>query len=220
LFLIISETKIGEEENHAKEDSATAKMATLKVITVKNVENRFAPLYYKRISYRLSKDAKTFNFSVYFAIMNLFRAKKLYYPCITLVTLFIVEISSINFNLYEQAKSSQRMECFLYLYEFLVYIQVEMLVGLKNYDRALYELMRIISPVNEFSFLIYKTLMGLCLSHCFYYDLATYNLCEGAALIKPLLEMYKSEDRVDNANAKDKTIVEPKIKKKNPESKI
>ena len=194
-------------------------MEALKVITVKNVENRFAPLYYKRISYKLSKDAKTFNFSVYFALINLFRAKKLYYPCVTLVSLFIVEISSINFNLYEQAKSSQRMECFLYLYEFLVYIQVEMLIGLKNYDRALYELMRIISPVNEFSFLVFKSLMGLCLSHCFYYDLAVFNFCEGASLIKPLLEMYKSEDRAEeNKEKKERKIDEPKIKTKNAES--
>lgn len=195
-------------------------MEALKVISVKNVENRFAPLYYKRISYKLSKDAKTFNFSVYFAIMNLFKSKKLYYPCITLVSLIVVEISSVNYNLYEQAKSSQRMECFLYLYEFLVYIQVEMLINLKNYDRALFELMRIITPVNEFSTLIFKSLMGLCLAHCFYYDLSTYNFCEGAALIKPLLEMYKSEDRVENVkDPKERVVAEPKIKKKNPESK-
>lgn len=199
---------------------AGKKLEALKVIYVKNVENRFAPLYYKRISYKLSKDAKTFNFSVYFALMNVFRSKKLYYPCVTLISLFIVEISSINFYLYEQVKYSQRTECFLYLYEFLVYIQVEMLISLKNYDRALYELMRIIFPVNEFSLLIYKSLMGLCLSHCFYYDLATYNFCEGAALIKPILELYKSDDRVENLNAnpKERLAQEPKIKTKNPES--
>jgi len=170
-------------------------METLKVINVKNVENRFAPLYYKRISYKLSKDAKTFNFSIYFAIMNLLMSKKIYYPCITLLSLFIVEISSINIELYEEAKSSLKTESFLYLYEFLVFNQVQQLIDLKNFDRALFELLRIMNPINEFNTLIYKSLLGLCLSHCYYHEAAVFNLCEGANLIQPLLNLYKSEDR-------------------------
>ncbi len=60
--------------------------------------------------------------------------------------------------------------------------------------------------------------MGLCLGHCFYYDMSTYNLCEAAALIKPLLELYKSEDRVENNKDNSKERQEPKIKKKTMES--
>ena len=178
-------------------------METLKVINVKNVENRFAPLYFKRISYKLSKDAKTFNFAIYFAIMNLLNSKKIYYPCITLHSLFIVEISSINIELYEDAKTSETIEAFLYLYEFLVFNQVVQLIDLKNFDRALFELLRIMNPINEFNTLIYKCLLGLCLSHCYYYDAAVYNLCEGANLIQPLLNLYKSESQ-NQPQTKDK----------------
>ncbi len=197
-------------------DTEGKKFETLKVITVKQVENRFAPLYFKRISYKLSKDAKTFNFSIYFAIINLLMSKKIYYPCITMLSLFIVEISSINIELYEEAKTNQKTEAFLYLYEFLVFNQVQQLIALKNFDRALFELLRIMNPINEFSTLIYKSLLGLCLSHCYYYDAAVFNLCEGANLIQPLMNLYKSEDQ--NIQSKDKKgQQEAKIKQRNVE---
>lgn len=218
LLFTFLETKI-QDEVSLKDLMIDKKMETIKVISIKNIENRFAPLYYKRISYRLIKDAKTFNFAVYFCLMNLLRSKKLFYPCVTLVSLFLVEVSSINYDLYEYAKSSQRMECFMYLYEFLIYIQVEMLIELKNFDRALYELLRIIRPINEFSYLIFKALVGLCLSHCFYYDLSTFYLSEAASIIKPLLEKYKTEDRT-NQDTKDKTVKEAVVIKKSKESNI
>ena len=93
-----------------------------------------------------------------------------------------------------------------------------MLISLKNYDRALYELMRIITPVNDFSILVYKTLMGICLSHCFYYDLSVYSFCEGASFVRPLLDMYNTDDKDENKDKKERRIDEPKIKTKNAES--
>ena len=95
------------------------------------------------------------------------------------------------------------IEAFLYLYEFLVFNQVVQLIDLKNFDRALFELLRIMNPINEFNTLIYKCLLGLCLSHCYYYDAAVYNLCEGANLIQPLLNLYKSESQ-NQPQTKDK----------------
>lgn len=189
----------------------------MKVITVKNIENRFAPLYYKRITFKLNKDAKTFNFSIYFAIMNLLTSKKIYYPCITMFSLFIVEISSINIELYEEAKLNPKIESFLYLYEFLVFNQVQQLITLKNFDRALYELLRIMNPINEFNTVIYKSLLGICLSHCYYYEAAVYYLCDGANIIQPLLQLYKSEDQ-SIQNQKDSKTASAKINQLSTES--
>jgi len=191
----------------------------LKTVQVKSIDNRFAPLYYKRINFKLIKEAKTFNFSVYFAIMNLLNSMKIIYPSITLISLFVIEVSNCNQELYEDAKTSQKMESFLYLYEFLVFNLVEKLIYLKNYDRALYELMRILNPINDFNTLIYKCLLGVCLSHCFYYDAAIYNLCEGANLVSPLLTKYKSD--TEEKIAKDKTKdSQPKINQMSNEGNI
>ena len=75
------------------------------------------------------------------------------------------------------------------------------------------------NPINEYSNLIYKCLLGLCLSHCYYYDASVFNLCEGANLIQPLFQLYKSEDQ--NAQVKEKGAnVEAKVKQKTTESKL
>lgn len=149
--------------------------------------------------------------------MNLLTSKKIYYPCITMFSLFIVEISSINIELYEEAKLNPKIESLLYLYEFLVFNQVQQLIALKNFDRALYELIRIMNPINEFNIVIYKSLLGICLSHCYYYESAVYFLCDGANIIQPLLQLYKSEDQ-SIQNQKDSKSATAKINQLSSES--
>jgi hypothetical protein len=167
---------------------------TLKTLTVKSLETRFAPLYYKRITFKLNKDAKTFNFPIYFVLINLLYAKKLYQPCITLLLLIITEISGMSYDLYKDAKTNKSTECFLYLYEFLLFKLVYLLIKIKNFDRALYELLQIDEPINELNRYLYKLLLGLCQSHCLYYDLAVLSLSEAYYIIKPFIESYKLDD--------------------------
>lgn len=145
--------------------------------------------------------------------MNLLKSKDLRIPSITLMALFINELSPKNIELYEAAKTNEVMEHFLYLYEFLIFNQVQQLILLKNFDRALFELMKITRPLNEFNNLLFKVFLGLCLSQCYYYDAAIYNLCEGANVVQKILDRYKS---IDNDLGKDNI---PKIKKETEESK-
>lgn len=186
------------------------KLETLKVIKVKNLEHKFAPLYYKRITYKLIKDAKTFNFPIYFALINVLYANKLWQPCISLLSLFIDEISQIYIDLYDQQKDSQKTRCFLHLYEFFVFIQVYLLITIGKFDRALYALTFIKEPSNEINTLLHKTFMGLSMTHCFYFDLSIYYFSEASHLVKPLVDAYETEDE----DEKDGILLFPKDKKK------
>jgi hypothetical protein len=201
-----------EEDVRERRSKNEKKLETLKVFKIKSLEHNFAPLYYKRITFKLEKDAKTFNFSIYFALINVLYSKKLYQPCITLISLIVDEISSISFDLYDQEDKYQKVNSFLHLYEFLLFIQVYLFIYLKQYDRALYELLKIQKNVNEVNELIYKTLIGLCLAHCYYYDIASMNFADGVTLIKNLVDTYKIDDRSDEEKGKNVNIT--------PESKI
>ena len=208
--LLISETKIKDEEDLKDKKYCDKRLECLKIISVMNLENRFAPLYYKRITYKLNKDAKTFNFAIYLALVNLLYSKKIYYPLVTLLSLIIEEISPCSYLLYQDAKTSQKAECFIYLFEFLLFIQVYVLILLKNFDRALNELLRINNPISKFSNLLYKILLGLCQLQCAYYDLATFSLSEAFYEIKPFIDSYKIEDnlKTDEIGKVDKKGVE------------
>jgi hypothetical protein len=179
-------------------DNANKKLETMKIISVKTMETKFAPLYYKRITYKLNKDTKSFNFPVYFALVNLLYSKQLYQPCITLLFLIIQEISSNSYELYKEAKTNQNTECFLHLYEFLLFKLVYMLIKIKNFDRALYELLQITEPINEMNKFIYKLLLGLCQSQCLYYELAIYTLSDAFYQIKPFVESYNIDEEVQD----------------------
>jgi hypothetical protein len=170
------------------------KSETLKTLIVKSLETRFAPLYYKRITFKLNKDAKTFNFSIYFVLVNILYAKGLYQPCITLLLLIITEISEVSYDLYKDAKSNKCTECFLYLYEFLLYKLVYLLIKIKNFDRALFELLHVSEPINEMNKFLFKLFVGLCQSHCLYYDLAILSLSEAYYIVKPFIESYNVDD--------------------------
>jgi hypothetical protein len=196
-----AQIKIHEEDDvkERKKDKAEKKLETLKVFKIKNLEHNFAPLYYKRITYKLEKDNKTFNFSIYFALMNVLYDKKLYQPLITLTSIMVDEISSICFDLYDQEENSQKVNCFLHLYEFLLFLQVYYFIILKQYDRALHQLLKIKKNVNEVNELFYKTLVGLCLAHCYYYDISIINFSDGVNLIRPLVDAYKIEEEEHNS---------------------
>jgi hypothetical protein len=71
---------------------------------------------------------------------------------------------------------------------------------LKQFDRALYELLKIKKNVNEINELFYKTLVGVCLAHCYYYDISIINLSDGVNLIRPLIDAYKIEEEEHNTN--------------------
>ena len=193
---LILETKIKDEEDLKDKKYSDKRLECLKIISVKNLEYRFAPLYYKRITYKLNKDAKTFNFAIYLALVNLLYSKKIYYPLVTLLSLIIEETSSCGYLLYQDAETSQKIECFLYLFEFLLFMQVYILIVLKNFDRALNELLRINNPISKFSTLIYKILLGICQTQCAYYDLAIFSLSEAVYEVKPFIESYKIDDDI------------------------
>jgi hypothetical protein len=208
---IYPEVKISQEEDIKEKGTSEKKLETLKVISIKNLEYKFAPLYYKRITFKLNKDAKNFNFSNYFTMINVLYSKKLYYPCVTLLSLIIEEISSIQYGLYDDAPNHQKSECFLHLFEFLLFLQVFLLISLKNYDRALFELLRIKQPINDLNTLLYKVLIGICYGHCLYYDLSIVSLCEAFYLIDPLVSQYIYESEGDVANNKKKADFKKKI---------
>jgi tetratricopeptide (TPR) repeat protein len=201
---IYEETKINQEDDVREKKSFSEKKETLKVFIVKKVEHKYPPLYYKRITFKLVKDAKTFNFPVYFALINLLYCKKLYQPCITLLSLFLDEVSSMATDLYEQQETHQKTNAFLHLYEFLLFIHVYLLCTLRKFDRALFELLKIRTNVNEVNTLLYKTLLGLCLTHCYYFDIAIVNFSQAVHLIKPLVDEYKSEEQEIGQNEKNK----------------
>lgn len=196
---------------------AERKYETLKVFKIKNLENDFAPLYYKRITFRLEKDAKTFNFPIYFAMINLLYSKQLYHPCTVLISLFVDEISSMAPDLYDQEGESQKVNSFLHLYEFLLFLQAYIFIVLKQFDRALYELLNIQSNVNEFNELLYKTLLGICLTHRYYFDIALMNFSDGIHLIKSLVEEYTLPDETDPFQKELSTPNTNKLKDKTPE---
>jgi tetratricopeptide (TPR) repeat protein len=189
-------TDIHNEEDFKENDN---QKETLRIFIVKNVEHKFAPLYYKRITFKLTKDTKAFNFSIYFALLNVLINKKLYRPCISLISMFLNDVNSILKDLYSH-KSFQKTEGFLYLYEFLLFLQVYLFVSIKNYERALFALLQVKTNINEYNSFLQKTLLGLCLTHCYYYDLAIVKFSEAVALAKPLIDMYSNNsDEISHA---------------------
>lgn len=153
-------------------------------------------------------------------MINTLYSLKIYYPCVTMISLFVDEISSISSDLYEQAKTSKKIMCYLHLFEFFLLMQAYILIILKNFDRALFELLRIVNPINEYSTLIHKILLGLCYGHCHYFDLAIFNLAEAGQLIRPLLEANKEVDENDNYNKMNPRDGKEKEKKKSFEGMI
>jgi len=218
IIRFIKDTHITSHDNEKNEKKDKKILESFKILSLKRFDPKFAPLYYRRFFFKINKDAKAFNFAIYFAMINTLYSLKIYYPCVTLLSIFLDEISSINGDLYEQAKTSKKIMCYLNLYEFFLLIQVYILIVLKNYDRALYELLKISKPISEYSNLIHKILISLCYSHCHYFDIALYTLCEASQLIRPLLEANQDVDY--NEQLKNKTIDnKEKEKKKSHEGK-
>ena len=186
---------IGEEKG--------LKLESIRIISVKNLENKFAPLYFQSITFKLQKETKSFNFSIYLSLINVLYTKKLYYPCVTLLSMLIEEITSINYQLYENSKESQKAECFLILYEFLLFIQVYILILMKNYERALYELRRVKTPINMMNKLLHKILLGLCLNQCLYFEYAIYTFLEASFSIKDFIDSYNIEESDEDDDNKD-----------------
>ena len=108
-----------------------------------------------------------------------------------MISIIIDEISPISLDLYGQEEEPQKTNSFLHLYEFLLFAQVYLFITLKQFDRALFELLKIKKNVNEVNELLYKTLLGLCLTHCYYYDIALMNFSDAIHLVKPLIDTYK-----------------------------
>ena len=218
--MLYSEVNLSTNQNN--KDSDGKKNESLKVIKVKQYDPKFAPLYYRRFFFKLNKDAKTFNFSIYFAMINTLYSLKLYYPCITLLSLFIEEMSLVSMDLYEKAKSSKKIMCYLHLYEFALFIQVYILIVLNNFDRALYELMRISNPINEYNTLLFKILLGLGLAQCSYYDLAIYTLAEAAQMIKPLIDATRADEEMEKKKEllKPEELKNDKLKKRTQEGNL
>jgi len=213
--VLYTDVKMSTGDNNKEgHSSMKKKLESLKVIQVKQYDPKFAPLYYRRFFFKLNKDAKTFNFSIYFALINTLYSLKLYYPCVTLISLFIEEVSTICLELYEKAKTNKKTMCYLHLFEFMLFLQVYLLILLKNFDRALYELMRIMQPINDYNTMLYKVLLGLCLAQCSYYDLAIFTLSEAAHMIKPLLDANKELEEME----KKKELMKPE-EAKNDKSK-
>ena len=159
-------------------------------------------MYYHRFYYKINKDAKSFNYAIYFALINTLYSLKIYYSCVTLISIFVEEISSLSNELYNLAKTSKKIMCYIHLFEFFLFIQAYILIILKNYDRALFELLRISTPINEYNTLLYRILTGLCYAHCHYFDLAVFTLCEAGQMIKPLLEANREVDEEEEIEKK------------------
>jgi hypothetical protein len=87
---------------------------------------------------------------------------------------------------------------------------------MNNYDRALVELLKIKNPINEVNCLLYKTLLGLALGKCLYYELSVYSLCEAFYILKPLVDQYRIDDNLNTDVLNKKKAAD--FKKKIPES--
>jgi len=130
----------------------------------------------------------------------------------------IDEIYDIAYDLYEQQSTSQKTNSFLHLYEFLLFIQVFLLIKLNKYHRALFELNKMQGIINEYNKLLFHTLKGICLSHSYYYDLALMEFSEAISICKPLIDEYKNDPEKSNLKKKEeKNIVN---KNKTPEGKL
>jgi hypothetical protein len=219
LFYIFIEIKLDQEPDlQILEEGSEIKIESIRIITVKNLENKFAPLYFQRITFKLQKETKSFNFSIYFSLINVMYTKKLYYPCITLISMLLEEIHSIRKNLYETAKESQKAQCFIMLYEFLLFIQVYILILQKNYERALYELRRIKDPICMMNKLLHKILLGLCYNQCLYFEYGIYTFLEASFSIKDFIESYDAlESDEDDANKDEPGKKERHFRKTAPE---
>jgi hypothetical protein len=174
----------------------------IKVFKIKNLEFKFAPLYYRRITFKLNRDTKTFNYCVAIATINILYGKKLYQPCISLLSLMINEMETISIELYEQNKISQKANCYLHLYEFFLFIQVFIFIKLGKFDRALLELQKFTGDINEYNYFLYRILKGLCYSHCYYYDLAIMQYSEALQCCENLINDHKEEKNTNEVEKK------------------
>jgi hypothetical protein len=134
--------------------------------------------------------------------------------------MLLEEIHIIRKNLYEYAKESQKAQCFIMLYEFLLFIQVYILILQKNYERALHELRRITNPINMMNKLLHKILLGVCYNQCLYFEYGIYTFLEASFSIKDFIESYNIEETDEdeaNANKDDPNKKERHFRKTAPE---
>lgn len=63
--------------------------------------------------------------------------------------------------------------------------------------------------------LLFNIIKGLCLCHCFYFELAIFYFSEASALLQPLMDANKHEETEKTSLKKEKDF---KRKDKTPES--
>lgn len=171
-----------------------------KLILCYKRETSFAPLYFVRHSFKINKDNKSLNFSLYLGLLNLLYNKKLYLPCLNLLSLFIDEFSTEIDNLYSQINNNLVFEGLIYLFEFFLFMQVHILIMHENYDKALYSLLMLKTCTNEYNTMLKDLLMGICLSHYGFCELSLYYFTYSSQMIKVLLNTDGAKQYEKNRN--------------------
>lgn len=200
---IYEDTNLNIEEDIKEKGQKDKRTEILKILTVQEFERRHLPLYFSRITFKVSKDTKLFNLPIYLSIINLLYAKKLYQPCITLLSLLIEEISIIAPDMYQEVAVSQKAEGFLMFFEFLLFKKVYLLMFIGNFERALLVLSKVEKSVSVLNQLFHKLLSAVCYARCFYFELAIYNFHKSYSLISNFLKVndnaldQKEQDQKD-----------------------
>lgn len=175
-----------EDSNKVEDDPI------LNIIIPKFIQTKFAPLYYKRIKYRVSKGTRTFHLPIYFGIVNLLYSMNLY-PCvIEMLNILINNFTNIITVCYNN-KDTLKHEGLIQLFEFIILFQVDILIKMKSYDQALFYLFKIISPINEVNFIYHRLYLSLCLHYCYYYDLSNFFVCEMFNEVKRVISSDKNK---------------------------
>ena len=174
-------------------------MKFAKLIVCHKRETTFAPLYFVRHTFIINKDAKSLNIPVYFSLINLLYYKKLYHPCVNLISLFLEEFAPQLDKLYSEyyEEGSIVAEGILYIVEFMLFLQIYILMMHNNFDRAIFYLVRFKKSVNEYNKTIRDLVYGICLTHYGFDEMSIYSLCLATEKMKLLiLDQVKSSEEL------------------------
>ena len=181
------------------------------LITPKLIETKFAPLYYKRIKYRLGKGGRSFNLPLYFGIINILYSMKLYIPLIEMLSILIDNLEPLCRNFYNNMDNIIS-EGLINLYEFMILIQVEVLIKINHYDRAVFELYKMITPSNEVNLIFHRIYLSLALLNTYYYDLSNFYLGEFFNTVDNMIRKdpnkFVNKNKEENENLVEETYLD------------
>lgn len=182
-YKLYKDTIINVSEVEKEKEKISKFDEIINLVKPKKIETKFAPLYYKRVRYKIGK-VKGYSFSFLMAVINLLYSLNLYYPMITILSNLInswsYEMNEIYKNLNED-EISVETEGIILLYEFLIILCAEAMTKEKLFENAIKILNCVVEPFTEANSIAINLYKGICLNQLKYYDLSTYYL---AILIK------------------------------------